>query len=213
MKKTNIIFWEEMLKDAPAPYQQWFAKEKEYLRRIIKPNSRVLDVGCGDGRSIFDVLPVTKNVVGVDHDERAVVGARKNFVDCPSVEFLEASAAAMPFGDSNFDFIICMGTFANFADEKVAVLKEMRRVLKSSGKIIISVYSEDAFEERMRLYKSSSAKIREVRGTTVIFDESMGDNTSEQFSEQELRSIFNQAGLKTEDITKVGIGYLCTLSK
>lgn len=211
--KTNIDFWEEVIKNQPASYKSWFNKEKEYIHKVITPNSKVLDIGCGNGRSIFDILPITQNIVGIDHEEKAVLDAKNNFSSYPSVEIIQTDAMAMPFDNEVFDFIICMGTFANFADSKFIVLKEMRRVLKRAGRIIISVFSEDAFEERMKIYKSLGAKIKEVKGTTVIFDESLGDNISEQFSEQQLRDIFSQSNLKVEDMTKVGIAYLCTLSK
>ena len=106
-----------------------------------------------------------------------------------------------------------MTTFANFAYKKFIILEEMKRVLKNSGKIIISVFSEDALEERMKVYKASGVKIKKIKNGTVIFDESLGDNISEQFFKEQLEDIFSRANLKINDITKVNITYLCTLSK
>ena len=209
----NIDYWEEALKNAPVPYRQWFREEKQLLQTVITLDSTVLDVGCGNGRSIFDILSITEHIVGIDHDEKAVLDAKNQLGDYPTVKIIKAEATAMPSESDVFDFVICMGTFANFADKKMAVLGEMSRVLKPSGKIIISVYSEDAFDARMALYRSTDAKIKSVSGTTVVFDESFGDNISEQFSEQELMGIFAQAKLEAVSIVKVGIGYLCILSK
>jgi len=211
--KTNIDYWKEMLKDLPKSYKKWFKDERSYLRKIITPNSKVLDVGCGNGRSIFDLLPITKEVIGIDHDKKAVFDAKNNFSNYPLVGIIKADATMIPFSNEEFDFVICMGTFTNLAEKKLLVLKEIRRVLKKSGKIIISTFSEDALEERMKIYKALGSKIKEIKETTVIFDESLGDNISEQFSEQQLRNIFSQINLKVEDITKTGIAYLCTLSK
>ncbi|MCK5026601.1 MAG: hypothetical protein KAS15_08445, partial [Nanoarchaeota archaeon] len=104
-------------------------------------------------------------------------------------------------------------TFANFADKKFIILDEMKRTLKDSGHIIISVFSEDAFEERMKVYKTDGVKIKHIDGTTVIFDESFGDNISEQFNKEQLENIFSQANLIVEDITQVNIAYLCKLKK
>lgn len=47
----------------------------------------------------------------------------------------------------------------------------------------------------------------------IIFDESVGANTSEQFSKEELVEIFNHTKLKVDKILKSGIGYMCLLSK
>ena len=211
--KTNIDYWIELLKNMPESYKKWFKEEKKYLRKTITPGTKILDVGCGDGRSIFDIISITRNVIGIDHNERAISDARKNFSRYPSVKFLNQDATNLSFPDETFDFIICMGTFANFADKKFAVLREMRRVLKDSGKIIISVFSEDAFEERMKVYKALGARIKEIKDGTVLFDESIGDNTSEQFNKRQLEDIFSKAEFQIKEIIKVDIAYLCKLCK
>jgi len=211
--KTNIDYWENLLINLPKSYKKWFEKEKKYLQKIITKDASVLEVGCGNGRSIFDILPKTKNVTGIDHDKKAVADTKNNFSRYPSIKILKADAAQLPFDNEEFDFVICMITFANFADKKFKALEEMRRVLKDSGKIIISVFSENALEERMRVYKTSGVKIKEVKNGTVIFDESLGDNISEQFTKEQLENIFSKVNLKIEDIKKVDIAYLCTLVK
>ena len=211
--KRNIDYWENLLINLPKSYKKWFEKEKKYLQKIITKDASVLDVGCGNGRSIFDILPKTKNVTGIDHDNKAVADAKNNFSKYSSIKIIKADAAQLPFDSEEFDFVICMITFANFADKKFKALEEMRRVLKDSGKIIISVFSENALEERMRVYKTSGVKIKEVKNGTVIFDESLGDSISEQFTKEQLENIFSRSNLKIENITKVNIAYLCTLIK
>ena len=211
--KRNIDYWENLLINLPKSYKKLFEKEKKYLQKIITKDASVLDVGCGNGRSIFDILPKTKNVTGIDHDNKAVADAKNNFSKYSSIKIIKADAAQLPFDSEEFDFVICMITFANFADKKFKALEEMRSVLKDSGKIIISVFSENALEERMRVYKTSGVKIKEVKNGTVIFDESLGDSISEQFTKEQLENIFSRSNLKIENITKVNIAYLCTLIK
>ena len=211
--KTNMDYMANFLENLPKSYQKLFEEEKKYLQKIITLDAKVLDVGCGSGRSVFDILSKTKNIVGIDHSDRAVADAKNNFSRYPSIKILKADAAQLPFDNEEFDFVICMTTFANFADKKFKALEEMRRVLKDSGKIIISVFSENALEERMRVYKTLGVKIKEVKNGTVIFDESLGDSISEQFTKEQLENIFSRSNLKIENITKVNIAYLCTLIK
>jgi len=212
--KTNLYYYTtKLLLNLPKSYKKWFEEEKKYLQKIITKDAKVLDVGCGNGRSIFDILPKTKNIVGIDHDDKAVIDAKNNFSEYPSVKIIKAEATRLPFNDKEFDFVICMYSLVNFADKKFKILEEMKRVLKESGKIIISVFSEDALEERMKAYKALGVKIREVKNGTVFFGESVGDNISEQFTKEQLEAIFSKANLKTEDIKKVDIVYLCTLVK
>lgn len=206
-------YWDAVLKHLPDSYQEWFSEERKYLKKFVTPNAKVLEVGCGDGRSIFDLLPITKNITGIDHDDKAISDAKITFSNEPTIKILKADAVHLPFQNAEFDFVICMTTFANFADKKFIILEEMKRVLNNTGKIIISVFAENAFEERMKVYKKVGVKIKEIKNTTVIFDESLGDNISEQFTKIQLEDIFLQASLKVEDITKVNIAYICTLSK
>ena len=210
--KKNIVFWEEVLEDMPESYKLWFKKEREYLQQNISKNSSVLEVGCGEGRSLKDLIQISKNLTGIDHDKKAIEDAKINFKDFPRVKLLVASAENLPFKDNSFDFVICMTTFANFGEKKFKILDEMKRVLNKDGKIIISVFSEEALEERMKLYKKLNAPIKEIReGGKIIFDESLGDNTSEQFTDQELRDIFEKASLKLIEIKKLNIAYICKL--
>jgi ubiquinone/menaquinone biosynthesis C-methylase UbiE len=214
MEIKNIDYWEKLLKEMPKSYRSWFEDEKVFLQETITRNASVLEVGCGDGRSIKDIIEITQNITGVDHDEDAVQHARDNFREYRNVKILLADAVKLPFKNKSFDFVMCMTTFANFAYKKYKALKEMRRVVKDKGKIIISVFSEDALEERMKIYKSLGADIKEIKGNgTVVFDESLGDNVSEQFSKDELLRIFDETNLRVEKILKSGIGYICKLSK
>ena len=83
-----------------------------------------------------------------------------------------------------------MAVLSNLADKKLKVLNEIKRVLKEDGFIIMSMYSENAFDERIKLYKKFNVPIKEIKGTTVIFDEETGDNISEQHSKEELIDLF-----------------------
>src|SRR3989338_1757652 len=123
--KTNMDYWDSVLENLPKSYHEWFIEEKKYLKKVITPDAKVLEVGCGDGRSIFDLLSLTKNIVGIDHDDKAVHDAKNKFSNEPSIQILKADATHLPFQDGEFDFVICMTTFANFADNKFAVLEEM----------------------------------------------------------------------------------------
>lgn len=215
MKQKNIDYWEKVIKDTPESYKKWFQKEKEYLEINIKKDSKVLDVGCGEGRSLRDIIHITKNLTGLDHDQTAIKKAKECFKNHPEVKFVLNSAEDMPFEDNYFDHVICMGTPANFGDKKHKIFSEMKRVVKKEGSIIISLFSENAFEERMKVYEKFKSPIERVEGTTVFFSDSLGDgdNISEQFSNRDIKKICKKAGLKMEEIKKLNIAYICKLTK
>lgn len=203
-----------LLQSLPESYRIWFDEERKYLEKNILKDSNVLEVGSGDGRSIFDLIPITKNITGIDHDQNAISEATERFVEYPTIKFIQADAVDLPFENDSFDYVVCMTSFVNFAGKKMEILREMKRVLRLDGKIIMSVFSQNALPERMKVYQNVNAPIKEVTNKgTVIFDESLGDNISEQFTKEELVDIFNQVELHPEDITELNIAYLCLLSK
>ena len=217
MPKTNIGYHEELIKNLPESYKRWFGEEERYLRKYIRKDSKVLCVACGDGREINYIANIAGKIIGIDHDPIAVKHAKDNFKEKKNVKIILAEATKLPFRNESFPYVTCMASFTNLGKNKIPSLKEMRRIVKANGRIILSAFSEDAMPERMKLYKKFDQKygmIKEIRKDgTVIFDKSLGDNISEQFSEKQLRSFFDEVELKVEEIKKVGIGYICRLSK
>ncbi len=214
MNPRNIDFWEKLLQNLPESYREWFKEERNFLRVSIRKNASVLEIGCGDGRSLRDIVDITSNLTGIDNDAKAVSDAKKNFEGNARVKILQANAEKLPFENESFDYVICMTTFANFGDKKYKVIEEMKRVLKNDGRIIISVYNENALEERKKMYDNINAKIKKItENGTVLFDETGNDIISEQFSQKQLLQIFGKAGLHLEEIKKVGIAYICSVKK
>lgn len=211
--KTNAEYWDDFVSNnLPDSYKKWFEMEKKYLQKHVTKNARVLEIGCGLGRNIQDILPVTKNITGIDHDKKTITNIKNKFLKYSSLNFQEAEAEKLPFKNEVFDFVVCFTTFGNFGNKKSIILNEMKRVLKKSGSIIIDVFSEDALEERLKVYKKSRGKFK-VEGTTVFFDDGLGDKISEQFNQEQLKNIFSKAKLRIENITKINIAYLCKLKK
>tara|TARA_Y100000310_G_C20664975_1_gene806982 strand:+ start:1055 stop:1702 length:648 start_codon:yes stop_codon:yes gene_type:complete len=207
----NIDFWEKFLQDLPASYAEWLNHEPTYLLENIEEGSSVLEVGCGNGRSLKVLLKRTKNITGIDHDQTAVDHAKENM---PEAKFEKADAVDLPFDDNSFDYVLCLTSFANFGDKKFKALEEMKRVLKNDGFILFSVFAENALPERMKAYKKFNLKIKEVSDKgKVLFDELTDANVSEQFSKQDLENIFKQVNLYPIEIFRVGIGYFAKLSK
>lgn len=206
----NVDYWEKLIEEPPESYKLWFEAEKEYLIKNITKNSKVLDIGCGNGRIIKIIASTTKNIVGIDNEIKAINDSKHNLKEYPQIKILLADSKKLPFEDNSFDFIVCMASFVNFGKYKLKSLKEIRRVIKKEGYILIDVFSDDAFDERIKIYKKFKAPIKQINGTTVVFEDT---GISEQFTKEQLIDIFNQAKLRIIEIKKVGIAYLCKLQK
>lgn len=132
MEKNNITYWEELVNDSPKEYLELLSFEEEYVKSAIKKDSKILEVGCGDGRSLNYLKEITRDLQGIDHDRKAVLDARKNLGEESKIYLSEAEK--LPFGEETFDYVLCLMTFSNLAQKKLKILEEMKRVLKKVGK-------------------------------------------------------------------------------
>lgn len=107
----------------------------------IENNFKILDVGCGGGRTIQKLASVTGAglVCGVDYASGSVaVSQRKNaeLIKRGLVEVHEASVSQLPFADASFDLATAVETQYYWPD-LVNDMKEVRRVLKPGGRLVI----------------------------------------------------------------------------
>jgi len=110
----------------------------------LKPGSHVLDAGCGSGRHLRALakLPGLK-IVGVDRNPADVdeaVKALKKMPDALSTDYSVTCAdiTRLPFADGSFDCVICSEVLEHIPEHEAA-LKELVRVLKSRGTLVVSV--------------------------------------------------------------------------
>jgi methionine biosynthesis protein MetW len=102
--------------------------------RELTPETRVLDVGCGTGRSYAPKLArLTGSYVGVDVSERAVEAARATGLDARVID----DASDLPFAQESFDLITCIEVLEHLFVPHLA-LAEMHRVLSPGGRLVVS---------------------------------------------------------------------------
>ena len=204
-------FFETWLKQAHPKIKDWFQKEIDYLKNNIKPNSKILDIGCGFGRHIELIADFSKEVIGIDNNKDMVQKAKDRLSNFKNVKILLQDAQNLKFQDDYFDYVICMtNTFGDFPDIKLNVLKEMKRVCKKGGKIIISVYNDKALEIRKKDYKKVGLHIIKIKDGIVYTKEGL---ISEQFTKQQLKELFDKLKLKSKILELNPISFLCELQK
>jgi arsenite methyltransferase len=108
----------------------------------IRKGESVLDVGCGGGVDSFVAAMMVGpggKVIGIDLVPEMVARARENLrkTSLRNVSFQESSPEKMPFPDESFDVVISNGAF-NLVIDKGKALKEVFRVLKPSGRLMIA---------------------------------------------------------------------------
>ena len=122
--------------------------ELPMLRNMITVNGidMALEIGCGNGHGtkLIKKYFAPRNIVGIDLDERMIRLAKKRNND-RSISFLVMDASKLNFPDKYFDAIFDFGMMHHIQDWKDC-LKELRRVLKDDGKIILEDLSSDTFK-------------------------------------------------------------------
>lgn len=107
----------------------------------LRHGERVLDVACGTGivtRLAAEVLGSGKTIAGLDVNPGMLEVARSLAPYGLDMDWYETTAEVMPLQDDSFDVVLCqMGL--QFIPDKIAALKEMRRVLAPGGRLLLNV--------------------------------------------------------------------------
>lgn len=123
----------------------WRAQIARVLDHVPRPwdHLRVLDLGCGPGVSAFvlaERLGRGATLTGIDFAagmiERANRRLREHDPPLANVRFEQADATDLPFEDSSFDLAVGH-SFLYLVREPDRVLREVRRVLAASGRLVL----------------------------------------------------------------------------
>ena len=119
----------------------------DFKKINLPPGSKVLDVGCGEGRHIFGILNEFEDVYcyGLDQDIPSLDKCKEGLeffkeLDLNSTVFQQGSIYQLPFKENFFDLIICSEVLEHL-DDYHAAIDEIYRVLKPGGKFLSSVPS------------------------------------------------------------------------
>ena len=142
---------------------------ERYGRRTIErlalmEGARVLDVCCGSGASAIPAAQAVGpdgSVVGVDLAENLLKLARTKAgqLALTNIEFRPGDLTALPFADDSFDVVVCVfGIF--FVPDMESAVRELRRVLRSGGRLAITTWGPRFFEPVNSAFWDSVRNVR-----------------------------------------------------
>ncbi len=113
-----------------------FYNRMSNLAEAAGSGKKFLEIGCSDGLLEEKLQKKFTSLTGIDTNASDIEIAGKSGIK--NAEFLVADAEKLPFKNSTFDKIICSEVLEHVDDDAKAI-REMHRVLKAGGKVIITV--------------------------------------------------------------------------
>lgn len=117
------------------------------------PKPHVLEIGCGNGSfwlANAEALPEHIELTLTDLSAGMLADARNRLVDVLPHTALVADAQKLPFDDASFDIVIANYMLYHVPDTRRAI-REIRRVLKSSGTLYAATNGVDHMHELLEL--------------------------------------------------------------
>jgi len=142
LKKIYGDYWTARLGRAPSGENEIF----ETALSVLKPGGSLLDAGCGDGAFLKLAAPLFGRVCGTDISEPAVGAVRALGLEAVQGEL----PGPLPFPGGTFDACVLLDVIEHIADP-LAALKELRRVLKPGGRLVLSTPNIRCFRHIYRL--------------------------------------------------------------
>ena len=133
---ADVVREYEEVRDIQVPEAQFFARYADLIR-----NRRVLDLGCGGGRTARALGPLSSGYLGTDLSPAMVASASRRF---PGIRFEQLDARDMSrHGSASFDFALFSYNGIDSLDHegRLSALAEVRRVLKPGGIFVFSSHN------------------------------------------------------------------------
>ena len=118
-------------------------KTHQKLRRIvsslIEPDDTVLECACGTGLLSAVIAENCRQLTATDFSEKMLKKAEKNCRSFRNITYAQADITALSYPDGSFDKVVA-GNVIHLLDNPVTALRELNRVCKDGGMLIIPTY-------------------------------------------------------------------------
>ena len=144
----NPKYWELVMRDFVEHYK-------------LKPNAKILDVGCAKGYMLYDLkrqFPQMQ-ICGIDISNYAIENSHPEVKDYLQV----GNAKNLEFEDNYFDLVISINTIHNLElEDCIASIKEISRVSKFNSFLTVDAFNSDEEKERMFKWNLTAKTIKSV---------------------------------------------------
>ena len=139
---SQLVFDEALARQMETLYRTRDVRRRRALVQdalAAQPGERILDVGCGSGFFVEELLETVGPegaVVGIDISPQMLAAAAARCAGHPNVVFQQADATALPVDEASFDAALCVQVLEYVADP-TAALAQMHRALRPGGRVVV----------------------------------------------------------------------------
>jgi SAM-dependent methyltransferase len=203
---------------APPRVKQYLDAEIQYVLGYVEPHHSVLELGCGYGRVLSQLIPYSKHVVGIDTSLESLRMAKSLLRSKHNCDLFQMNAATLGLRENCSDIVVCIQNgISAFKADPHALVKESLRVTRPGGICLFSSYSERFWEDRLDWFRLQSSygligKIDwEATGNGVIVCEDGFRATT--FDPSRFKDLTLQMGLESRIIEVDNSSVFCAINK
>ncbi len=156
---------------------------------VIKPGGYLLDAGCGNGEFLKLAAPLFVRVCGADIATPATDAVRALGFEAVPCDV----SGTLPFEEDSFDACTCLDVIEHVPDP-LAVLKELRRVLKPGGQLVLSTPNIRCFRHIARLV--FTGEFPRTTGDDFVW----GGGHLHYFTRKDMRQLLEAAGFAVNGV-------------
>ena len=137
--------------------------EKIMIKKYFNPKNRILDIGCGAGRTTIGLYELGYHLVeGLDLSEAMIVQAKRISEELNyNIAFSVGDVACLDYDDETFS--VALFSFNGIMqipgrENRIKVLKEIKRILKLKGYFLFTTHDRDSSKEYESFWKEEKKK-------------------------------------------------------